>query len=600
MAPMFGTVIVSLIVLSMGQTSGILGENVTISTTLGDIVGIGEDNYITFKSIPYTENIPIADYRFTESTIKTSHYENNVYDARHYRYACIQPFTPFLFFEQSEDCLTLNIFTPNIDINGTVSNQLLPVMVWIHGGSFLFQTGQMYNGKHFMKKSNVIFVSINYRLGGLGFLSTQSMLHESNGKSTGGMNGIYDQIIALQWINNYIQDYGGNPNKVTIFGESAGGFSVCFLTLIPLAAGLFEQAIIQSGHCSIPQPFASPATKEHGLERSLSAITVSGLEDNLLILRAANTSIFTTTLLAYPSVDGYLLQDTTHNMLVNNNFTLNGNKIMTGSTSMDTLISWPWFFSFGNRMPTNNDEFDTYLRQYIYDQNDRDLIKNTYYPSSDFPLGQYQQQIFSNNSMRWAILNADVCFKCSGIWYLNKLLNNTVNANDIDLYLYNLIGPKAIDYVTHGGDVIYLFPDVVFTLSFLGLTQDDLLSDLMIDQWVSFAAYGIPNSNLTTETWMRYDAINGNGMAFGTNNRDQSNYNVIKFNSKGYRNGVCDFWTNHIGWNVISELCMEVNSLEPTQSPTKSPTKSPLNSSSVAITSPLHWLLCGVLFLLLL
>ncbi|XP_055078306.1 cocaine esterase-like isoform X2 [Periophthalmus magnuspinnatus] len=136
----------------------------------------------------------------------------------------------------SEDCLYLNIYTPaNRD-----SDAKLPVMVWIHGGRFLSGAASAYDGSALAAYEDVVVVLIQYRLGLLGFLSTGE-------KDMAGNFGLLDQVEALKWVQQHIHNFGGNPDQVTIFGESAGGMSVSFLFLSPLSNGLFHGGISGSG-----------------------------------------------------------------------------------------------------------------------------------------------------------------------------------------------------------------------------------------------------------------------------------------------------------------------------------------------------------------
>nr|XP_022307375.1 carboxylesterase 5A-like isoform X3 [Crassostrea virginica] len=135
-----------------------------------------------------------------------------------------------------EDCLFLNIYVP-----GRIStDRNLSVMVWIHGGGFVSGAGSLYNPIKLVSKGDVIVVTINYRLGLLGFFTMNDPLASGN-------NGLWDMIEALRWIQNNIGAFGGNPKSVTIFGQSAGGGAVSFLALIPQNEGLFQRAICQSG-----------------------------------------------------------------------------------------------------------------------------------------------------------------------------------------------------------------------------------------------------------------------------------------------------------------------------------------------------------------
>jgi len=143
--------------------------------------------------------------------------------------------------EQSEDCLYLNVWTPR-----KRSDTKLPVMVWIHGGGFTQGSGHQpgYNGTELAKRG-VVLVTINYRLGALGFMCHPALSAESSHGSSGSY-AILDQIAALKWVKENISNFGGDPGNVTIFGESAGGTSVYLLTATPLSKGLFHKAILQS------------------------------------------------------------------------------------------------------------------------------------------------------------------------------------------------------------------------------------------------------------------------------------------------------------------------------------------------------------------
>jgi len=142
---------------------------------------------------------------------------------------------------EAEECLYLNIWRPSTPGG---SGKLLPIMVWIHGGGFMIGSGadKVHDGTNLARDQQVIVISVNYRLGALGFLPQDS-------DGTGAMNGLFDQLNALQWIQSNAEAFGGDINQVTVFGESAGSESICMLSVSPLAKGLFHRAIMQSGDC---------------------------------------------------------------------------------------------------------------------------------------------------------------------------------------------------------------------------------------------------------------------------------------------------------------------------------------------------------------
>ena len=220
---------------------------------------------------------------------------------------------------QSEDCLFLNIWT-------TKTNQpdaKLPVMVWIHGGGLNRGWGhkEFYDGSAFAERG-VVLVSINYRLGALGFLSHPALSAESD-QGVSGNYGILDQIEALRWIARNIASFGGDPDNVTIFGESAGGTSVSVLCSSPLAQGLFHKAIIQSpwmfgyidklaepNFAHLNQPYGNlPSAEELGVEWASKHTDDTGAT-GLEALRALPFPEVVKTVGYYrtrPTVDGWIL-----------------------------------------------------------------------------------------------------------------------------------------------------------------------------------------------------------------------------------------------------------------------------------------------------
>ena len=157
----------------------------------------------------------------------------------------------------SENCLTLNVWTPP---RGQRSDKR-PVMVWIHGGGFVNGSGDIYHSRWLAAKGHIVVVTINYRLGALGFLA-----HPSLGPpGRVGNYGLADQQAALRWVRDNIAAFGGDPRKVTIAGESAGGMSVCDHLVAPGSAGLFRAAIIQSAPCQAQADLATGAAAQRGL-----------------------------------------------------------------------------------------------------------------------------------------------------------------------------------------------------------------------------------------------------------------------------------------------------------------------------------------------
>ena len=175
-----------------------------------------------------------------------------------------------------EDCLLLNIYVPDDVFFNPEDNLELPVMVWIHGGALINGANVYaeYGPKHFMKR-NVIVVTINYRLGPLGFLSMGNDVVPGN-------QGMRDQAMALTWVYNNIVYFGGDKNRITIFGESAGSLSVAFQLISPMSQGLFQRAILQSG--TALNPSWGLITPEHAVQFANQAYELLGCDQEQDIL----------------------------------------------------------------------------------------------------------------------------------------------------------------------------------------------------------------------------------------------------------------------------------------------------------------------------
>ncbi|XP_060526499.1 venom carboxylesterase-6-like [Cylas formicarius] len=185
--------------------------------------------YHAFRGIPFAQP-PLGELRFRAPRRAASW--SDTLNATRDRSECTQ--MDGVRVVGTEDCLYVNVFTPKI-------NASLPVMVWIYGGGFNFGTSNfsVYNPDNFVERE-VVFVSFNYRLGVFGFLSTGNL-------DSPGNWGLKDQVLALEWVRDNVARFGGNPNKVTIFGQSAGSASVSYLVQSPRAKGLFHAAIMESG-----------------------------------------------------------------------------------------------------------------------------------------------------------------------------------------------------------------------------------------------------------------------------------------------------------------------------------------------------------------
>ncbi len=214
------------------------------NTTTGQLQGRERAGTLLFAGIPYAAP-PVGDRRFRPPAPPEPW--TGVRDATAFGPQAWQgnQMLGGMFSQEApdnnEDCLSLNVMTPACD------DALRPVLFWIHGGGFEGGTGATpwYDGTAFVTRHDVVVVTINYRLGALGFLHLAELGGEAYASS--GLNGILDQVAALRWVRDNIAGFGGDPDNVTIFGESAGGMSVATLLGLPSARGLFHKAIAQSG-----------------------------------------------------------------------------------------------------------------------------------------------------------------------------------------------------------------------------------------------------------------------------------------------------------------------------------------------------------------
>jgi para-nitrobenzyl esterase len=232
------SIIVTFAVVLVGSISvpRALANNGAIVTKNGPIKGISIFGVEGYLGIPYAVP-PVGDLRWMPP-VPSSRFPGGVFHANQFGNFCTQPGGV-----GAEDCLTLNVFTPNIKKNSN-KKKPVPVMVWIHGGGLVTGGSFLYDPSPLVLAGNVIVVTINYRLGLLGFFAHQAIDAEGH---TNGNYGFMDQQLALKWVNDNIAAFGGDPKRITIFGESAGGQSVYGNLASPTAAGLFEGAIAESG-----------------------------------------------------------------------------------------------------------------------------------------------------------------------------------------------------------------------------------------------------------------------------------------------------------------------------------------------------------------
>ncbi|MCQ2335248.1 MAG: carboxylesterase family protein [Paludibacteraceae bacterium] len=298
------TVSIICVAFSSAAAESLLTET---EVTQGRIKGEIREGYAFYRAIPYAE-APIGALRWKAPVAKQPW--AGVYFANSYGCRPPQPIDPNQPAESplGEDCLYLSVQTPAKTVNDR-----LPVFVMIHGGAFL--TGSYAGEQANFVREGIVYVSVEYRLGALGFMSHPELSKES-GRGVSGNYGLMDQIMALQWIHDNISAFGGDPTNVTIAGESAGGISVSILCASPLCKGLFQHAISESGGSFWPV-----STSRRGNTAMCTAQSAEqvGLDfqkrlhaKNIKALRKIDwqTIVDSTRMEAFwPVVDGYVITD---------------------------------------------------------------------------------------------------------------------------------------------------------------------------------------------------------------------------------------------------------------------------------------------------
>ncbi|HZU75187.1 MAG TPA: carboxylesterase family protein, partial [Dehalococcoidia bacterium] len=278
-----------------------------VVTSSGAYDGVASDDTVAYKGIPYAAaQVGALRWQPPQPPVCTP----GVTEAAQFGNVCPQLQNGRVIGD--EDCLTLNIWEPD----SVAGAGPLPVMVFIHGGGNVEGSSAQpaYDGTVLAERGNVVVVTLNYRLGALGFLALPALDAESP-QGVSGNYGLLDQIQALRWLNTNIGAFGGDPSRLLIFGESAGGRDVCSLVASPLAAGLFTRALIESGSCtenplSVVESRDAPLADNTGCSsaadvaaclRGLTAAqVVQALPVNVDVAAGGDT-IFR------PTIDGYVL-----------------------------------------------------------------------------------------------------------------------------------------------------------------------------------------------------------------------------------------------------------------------------------------------------
>ena len=406
----------------------------------------------------------------------------------------------------NEDCLYLNVYAPQAASTGSK----FPVMVWIHGGAFTLGSGSDYDASSFARKHGVVVVTLNYRLGALGFLALPALTGEGGGAS--GNYGLLDQQTALKWVQANIAAFGGDPAAVTIAGESAGGMSVCAHLASPASAGLFGKAIIQSGLCTSP---GNAVTQVEAQARNLKYVAKLGCApDDLDCLRKTDVSALLKT--AVPGLR------TISNLVWSPVY----QTPMLPLTLQDA-------FARGqvNKVPvmagTNHDEGRLFVSVAAPDGKPVTLIK--YWGAAGLLAGivkaqpvlaQYPYRTYTTPALAFATMFTDGVFSCPAVSV------DTALSKVVPVYAFEFNDPQAVTTqrvpvdlpglgAFHTSGLAYVFqapiPGIVNAYTFT--PAQAALSEQFSSAWANFVKAGNPNPAGQTG-WQAFDPARGNVQVF--------------------------------------------------------------------------------------
>jgi para-nitrobenzyl esterase len=443
-----------------------------VGTTNGPVRGLASGAVDEFLGIPYAAP-PVGALRWRPP--QPAARWSGVRDATQFAPHCPQPPTPFGQASTSEDCLFLNVFTPSHKGNGSHH----PVMVWIHGGALVTGESNDYIPTKLVD-DGVTVVTINYRLGALGFLAHPA-LADANGQS--GDYGLMDQQAALRWVQRNIASFGGDPRNVTILGESAGGLSVLSQVASRQARGLFERAIAESGSYNLTQaPLSSAETAGEAFAASAgctsqTAACLRGLPVSA-ILASENAAGYT------PNINSEVLPETLKTAFATGNF--NRVPIING-TNRD---EWRLFVALseleGNPVTASN--YQSMISSTLGVPAAVAAVIAAKYPLSAFP----------SPSIALGAVGTDAIFACPAL-AIDQSVSQFVPAfayefNDENAP-ENFLPPVSFPYgAAHASEIQYLMdlPTAAFpgTLS----AQQQQLATIMKGYWTNFAKRGFPSS----------------------------------------------------------------------------------------------------------
>jgi para-nitrobenzyl esterase len=469
-----------------------LPNMLVVATEHGRVRGSSLEETDVFRGIPYAAP-PLGELRFRPPQPPAAW--DGVRDAITFGSRCPQVGVMSTVIGD-EDCLTLNLWRPSAP-----STLPRPVLVFIHGGANAIGSGSdpLHDGRWLAKNRDVIVVTINYRLGLLGFLAHPELTAESG---TSGNWAYLDQIAALEWIARNIAAFGGDPGRVTIVGESAGALSVCILLASPRAAGLFNAAIMQSGGCDV----ATLAQREREGERLANRSGCALEPDPVECLRSKSAAqlvelapsvtddISTWALPIGGAIDGFVLPASpwdafaagTHNVV----------PTLVGSNADETEMLTPTTLS-------GCPAYELGVRETFGQLADEVL---TEYPCSQYAGGRHA----------YVAVTTDAIFTCQARRVLRSLAPAAAKtATPLFRYYYTYVrADPAIHKLRafHGSEIQLLF-DTMTRFGYKPPARERVVADAMQTSWAAIAAFGSPIHE-GTPFWAPYEVARDNAVLF--------------------------------------------------------------------------------------
>jgi len=529
------TAVVILTCLTGCQTPTSSPDDLTIQLDGGLISGtpVGSDGQIrAYKGIPYAAP-PVGDLRWKPP--QPAKGWDGVRGTHQFSPVCPQPGSRFnvessasiATQEQSEDCLYLNVWTGAVS-----SDERRPVMLWIHGGGLINGSGSRpkEDGAALARKG-VVLVTINYRLGPLGYLAHPELTAESEHNSSGNY-GLLDQIAALQWVQRNIASFGGDPNRVTIFGVSAGSWSVNYLVATPLAKGLFHQAIGESGGRAF-QAMAHLKEDRLGVgaaeaigtrfaadleaDEESSALEVMRGKTAQEIIDTFYSSLFRSgrPIILLANVDGWVFSDQVYEIFARGE--QNDVPVIVGSTADDGTVMI-------SRANASQQAYQARAREKYEHLSDEFFA--LYPVESDEEareafLGEYRDEGFTWGMRTWARMMKTV-------------------SSEAYLYFFSRVPPRP-ERETLGSYHIAEVPYVFNNLDAMDWRLEDTdvqLSRMMSDYWLNFASTGDPNGE-GLPLWAPYRLEEEPYMHFG---------DTVEPGSDGFLTREVDFFDSYFSW----------------------------------------------------